>query len=243
MSKILTFFLDIIFPKFCLGCNTEGIWLCQKCFKSIKRLNKQCCPVCRKKNFGETCNNCKEQSSIDGLIVSASYDQTLIQKIIHYYKYQYIKELYQPLGALLLNTINTNNIINNKKTIIISIPLHKKRQLERGYNQSTLLAKYIAKKLNLPYYDQLIIRKKNTEIQAHLLKKERLLNLNGAFKIKKNLDFHGKNVIIVDDVATTLATLNSCARLLKRAGATEIWGLVIARGSYIERINGNPKNL
>jgi len=230
MLKILTFFLDIIFPKFCLGCNTEGIWLCQACFQSITTLKKQCCPVCRKKNKGKTCTDCNNLSSLDGLLVSASYNQALIQKIIHFYKYQFIKELYRPLGALLLKTIMNNKV--DKNWVIISIPLHKKRKLERGYNQSTLLAKYIAKKLNLIYYDRSITRKKNTEIQAHLHKKGRLLNLNRAFEIEKNLDFHGKNVIIVDDVATTLATLNSCARLLKCAGATEIWGLVIARGNF-----------
>lgn len=236
MPKIFTFFLDIIFPKFCLGCGIEGIWLCQKCFNSINMLEKQHCPICRNKNNGIVCNQCQNNLSLNGLLVSVNYENILVKKIIHYYKYQFIKELYLPLGNLLIHTINSNEIfsklLKKEDTIIISIPLHKKRQLERGYNQSSLLAKLIAKKFNIIYYDRLIIRQKNTDIQAKLSKKERLKNLKSAFSIRKHFDLRDKNVIIIDDVATTLATLNSCAILLKKAGANQVWGLVIARGNY-----------
>ncbi len=230
MNKIFEWLLDLIFPKFCLGCGLGGIWLCQKCYKKINKLNTQCCPVCRKKGSGQVCNNCKESTPLDGLLVSCVYDKSLITKLIKFYKYQYIRELSLPLAVILVKTI-TNNHLNNSNTIIIGVPLHKKRFSERGYNQSALMAKIIAKKTELLYYENLLKRKKNTLVQARLSKKQRIINLKSAFSVSNKFDFHGKNVIIIDDVATTLATLNSCAELLKRAGANKIWGVVIAQGS------------
>lgn len=235
MTNILTFLLDLIFPKFCVSCNIEGTWLCKKCYSEIQIKDKQCCPICRKINDGSVCFDCKKLSPLDGLIVSTNYTDKLIKELIHLYKYQYIKSLYLPLACLLHKTIKKPETgikkIFNNDTIIFAIPLHKKRYLERGYNQSDLLTEYIAKKNNLAYYKKLIRRIKNTDIQAKLSKKDRYLNLKSAFTISNKFDFYGKNVIIIDDVATTLATLNSCASLLKNAGANQVWGLVIARGN------------
>jgi len=233
MRGLINFLLDLIFPKFCLGCGQEGLWLCKKCYENIKTKNHQCCPICRRQNqYGSVCDNCKNKTSLDGLITGCVYEKGLIKKCIHYYKYQFIKDLSRPLSSLMLKTYKKLSPPALKKAIMIPIPLHRKRFIERGYNQSEILGKHIAKKINMPYYDKLLKRVKYTQKQASLDKKSRLINLNQAFKVNKKFDFKGKNVIIIDDVATTLATLNSSAKQLKKAGANEVWGLVIARGNF-----------
>ncbi|XOU94453.1 MAG: ComF family protein [Candidatus Kerfeldbacteria bacterium] len=234
MNKIINFILDIIFPKQCLQCGQDDLWLCNKCFEKINLLNKQTCPICRIKNNGETCKKCTSHSNLDGLLVATSLNEQLIQKLIHNFKYKYITDLRYPLSKLLLKTFNkylNNDIkLKSEQYVFIPMPLYKKRLLERGFNQSNLLASSIAKKTNSPYNPNIIYRGKNTETQTKLSRKERILNVKSAFKINKSLDFINKNVIIIDDVATTLSTLEECAEILKKAGVKKIWGLVIARG-------------
>lgn len=234
MNKIINFLLDVVFPKQCLKCGQDDLWLCNQCFDNIKILKHQTCPICRIKNNGETCKLCLNNTNIDGLLVATSLNKILIQQLIHNFKYKYITDLKLPLSNLLLKVFNNhrNNFIisNADKYIIIPIPLHKKRLRERGFNQSNLLALNVAKKTKFVYKPNFIYRCKYTETQTKLSRKERINNIKTAFKLNKSLDFINKNVIIIDDVATSLATLEECAKVLKKVGAKKIWGLVIARG-------------
>jgi len=116
------------------------------------------------------------------------------------------------------------------ETIIMPVPLHKKRYNWRGFNQAFLLSKYIAKEFHLMVYEDLLIRQKNTKPQSKIKSMiKRRENINGAFSIVKNEFLKNKNVIIIDDVCTTSATLNECAKELKNAGVKNVWGLVVAR--------------
>ncbi|MCK4891083.1 MAG: ComF family protein [Candidatus Pacebacteria bacterium] len=124
----------------------------------------------------------------------------------------------------------------NKKTetIIVPIPLYKNRYNWRGFNQAFLLSKCIADKFNLDIYDNLLFRRRSTKPQAKIRSMEkRKKNIKGAFFVSersgiKNL-IKNKNIVIVDDVCTTSATLGECAKELKKNGAKNVWGLVVAR--------------
>jgi len=203
-KKIKQFILDIIFPVSCIGCLKESEWICRACLTTIKIQEKQVCPICREQTSkGSVCNTCKGSSDLSGLLIATSYDNQLIQKAI---------------------------LKNPENVVITAVPLHPKRKLERGFNQAALLARIIASHYSLHYVPDLLQRKRYTEMQANLDKQNRIANMHNAFQVKRGLNKIQKNVILIDDVATTLSTLNECAKALKKANCNQIWGLVVARG-------------
>lgn len=175
---------------------------------------------------GKICQNCRKKSSLTGVIVVAKYSG-IIKESIHSFKYGGDKELLQPLGKILVKKFSEIKIPG--QITITSVPLYRTRKNTRGFNQSELLGKYLAKGVGARY-EELLRRVKPTESQTKFHKYERIDNLRGAFKAKtKNL--RGKKIILVDDVCTSGATLEACAKELRQAGAREIWGLVLAHGN------------
>jgi ComF family protein len=237
-QKIRQFILDILFPIECLGCKKEDVWLCQDCLKKIPIKTQAVCPICRKNTDGSVCPLCKKQTALDGVLTTTKYEQPLIQQAIRIFKYSSIPALADPLAAMLIKRLalfDKNNIPailqSPSNTVIIPVPLHKKRRLERGFNQSELLANQVSRRLNIVCQPNILHRMRYTAAQAKLEKHERESNLRGAFAVTASLKNSPKNVILIDDVATTLSTLTECATVLKQAGCQEVWGLVIARGN------------
>ncbi|MBU1148854.1 ComF family protein [Patescibacteria group bacterium] len=227
MKNIWSTLIDIIFPINCLGCGKETHWLCQKCLKSIP-LNQSCfCPICQKKqSTWGLCPNCQKDRQLDGVIITADYHNKLLQKLIFAYKYQFAFPLASPLSQLIINYFAYNNL--DPDFILTSLPLHQKRYKLRCFNQAELVTNYLADQFNLTFDPDLISRVKNTKPQARLNKKQRAINIQNAFTLNRGC--YGRKILIVDDVFTTGSTLNECAKLLKVAGAKEVWGLVIAQG-------------
>lgn len=253
VSRLRDFLLDLLFPIECQGCGAEDVWLCRSCFRGLKFNQSQACPVCKTKNdFGQTCPDCQENFYLNGIWVAGDYNDRLIQKLIKTYKYRFSKDLSEALGIFLSlflkNLINISRIgleddfrikltkikkspqilLHPQNALLIPVPLHKKRRRWRGFNQSEKLALILAKNLNLKFNSDLK-RIKYKKAQAKLKKQERGKNIIGCF------GWSGQNlnncaIILADDVATTGSTLNECARILKQAGANEVWGLVLARG-------------
>lgn len=116
----------------------------------------------------------------------------------------------------------------DKTDIITPIPLHWRRKLKRKYNQADILGELLAKKLGKPYHSYLLKRKRNTIAQEHKTAKDRLQNVKGAFQINKPDLVKGKTILIIDDVLTTGATVNACAKELKKSGAKTVYVLTIA---------------
>ena len=110
---------------------------------------------------------------------------------------------------------------------IVPVPLHPRRIRDRGYNQSLLLAKELAKLTGLDLEEKLLVRIKDTRPQVGSSRSNRRLNLEGSFRCERGVS--GKTLILLDDVATTGSTLSACAAALKAAGATTVWGLALAR--------------
>lgn len=228
MNKVLKTILDFIFPIQCISCKIPGNHLCDKCFSKIPLRDKKQCPICNKEQAdNELCQSCQQQTCLDKIIICSDYENETLQKTIHAFKYSNVKDLDQILGKILINKYQQGNKL--PEPIIIPTPLHRKRQLERGFNQCKLLAQVFANSFNLTVDNRIIFRQRNNAHQADLNKKQREKNIKGCFKIKNKAVIENKNIILIDDVITTGATLNEQAKLLKQAGAKQIWAIVLAK--------------
>jgi ComF family protein len=148
-----------------------------------------------------------------------------MRQAIHQLKYRNLRAVAVPLAKLLQDYLITNPMPGE---VLVPVPLHQKRLRERGYNQSSLLAHELGKLTNLPVVDDCLIRQRHTPPQARTSSvDERRSNVAGAFTCH-NHRLQDKQVLLIDDVATSGATLNTCASALKDAGVSSVWGLVLA---------------
>jgi len=185
------------------------------------------CPRCgRPQPSGILCSSCVGwQAEIDGIRSPFRFDGVMRQSI-HQLKYRNLRALAQPLVKLLQDYLVTNPVPGE---VLVPVPLHHKRLKERGYNQSRLLARELGKLINLPVVDDCLIRQRHASPQARASTvDERRSNVDGAFTCRDHR-LRDKQVLLIDDVSTSGATLDACAVALKAAGATTVWGLVLAR--------------
>jgi len=240
--------LEFIFPAFCLHCKAEGAFVCARCIESIVLQKQQCCPICSAKNRrGEVCEHCQTPDFyLDGLMTASAFEKnSVLQHAIHELKYNFIEDLATPLADILLKMLLQVVVELSsapEKILLCPIPLHKKRLRFRGFNQAELLAKQLIElhnrspTLSLEFVD-LLDRIHFVKPQMGLSREKRIANAMDAFSLKQNLqenmqqspDFRAGTIILIDDVATTLSTLNNCAKALKMAGVKQIYGLVLAR--------------
>jgi len=149
-----------------------------------------------------------------------------MRQAIHQLKYRNLRALAAPLAQLLNDYLITNPVPGE---VLVSVPLHHKRLRERGYNQSSLLARELGKFTNLPVVDDCLVRQRHAPPQTRTSTvDERQSNVADAFAYRDQR-LRDKQVLLIDDVSTSGATLNACATVLKAAGATSVWGLVLAR--------------
>jgi len=257
-KKTRDFLLDLIFPIECVACGHEGTWLCRRCFSRLKLKTGQYCLDCKQPNrFGEFCAVCAPARSLSGVWIAGDYEDRVIAKMIKGLKYHFARELADILGSYLslffkdlltrsrLSGIHLRSDLNREnftriksapgvlfdlsRSMIVPVPLHKKRERWRGFNQSLFLAEKLAKNFNIKINATGLVRTRHSRPQAKLSGTERLSNIRDCFTWSAPA-LSGQNIIIVDDVVTTGSTLDECARVLKKAGAGEVWALVVAKG-------------
>ncbi|OGG91246.1 hypothetical protein A3H03_01765 [Candidatus Kuenenbacteria bacterium RIFCSPLOWO2_12_FULL_42_13] len=234
--KIKPFLLDLFFPIECLGCGGENKWLCQRCQEKIKLKAIDECLVCKETTgLGKTHEPCRTKTFLDGVMVAAAWEDKLLQGAIHKYKYNFVTGLAEPLADILIKKMNEPErvrLFEKRKIILVPVPLHKKRLNWRGFNQAELLTKKISSHFGWGIQPMLLLRQRYTKPQVKLKKEKRAQNIQGAFGIKPGQPETIKDalVILVDDVLTTGATMNECAKILKENGIKEVWGLALARG-------------
>lgn len=206
--------LSFLFPKKCIFCKKYGDIICLDCFKRIEKYEKV--------NIV-----CLKNKSLDFLIYFFKYEK-LIRKLILEFKF---------LDRPILSEIFVKIILKNKKIcgkfkfydIIIPVPMYKTKKKYRGYNQTELIASKIANNLGIYYSNKLLLKTSNTKRQSSLGFIDRVNNVKSAFEISNKEFISGKKIILIDDIYTTGATLNECAKTLKLAGAKEVIGVVIAK--------------
>ena len=230
-SRWRDFVFDLIFPIECINCRQEGDWLCQNCFKKLEFSRKQYCLNCKTtNNLGEFCHNCQKEYYLDGVIIAGNYDDKILNQLIKLLKYHFIKDIAVILGNYLIAFLQSNQYIKlNSKSIIIPVPLHQRRWRWRGFNQAEEIAKVVTQNSQFKINSKDLIRTKHKRAQAKLNEKQRLKNVTDCFSWSGN-DLTGADIVLIDDVVTTGATLNECAKILKQNGAGKIWGLVVAKG-------------
>lgn len=228
--KIKDFILDLVFPRYCVGCSLEGEWFCQKCRKKIIFVKAPACPKCgRLTPNGQFCSRCRDKSFLTGLITAAYYRKSALREAIHTFKYDEIFDLKKELGKILIKTLFDR--WKQKSTILVPVPLAWSRKASRGFNQTELLAQEISKVFGWLICDCLK-RIKHTKPQVVLSGKERQKNVKGVFVFKKDFreSFKNKTILLIDDVYTTGSTLQECAKVLREnSQVKQIWGLVLAK--------------
>lgn len=232
-NRIKDFILDIFFPKLCFGCQREGAYLCQDCQSVLEISNSSYC-LCQKPQrlpLPGKCQKCQNKN-LEGLYFAVPYQNNLIKKLIHSFKYEpFVKEISEDLASAILSHLRLieKQEKDFKEFLLTPMPLHHKKTKWRGFNQSYEIAKHLGRWLNIPII-QPIIRTKETISQVELEEQERKENLKGAFKIENSEPIFNRKILLIDDVYTTGSTMEEAARILKKAGAKEIWGIVAARG-------------
>lgn len=236
--RVIDLMLDLIYPIECVNCGIEGKWLCDECYKKLE-FNQQSCLHCKKTNtFGEFCPGCKDKYSLNGVWIAGDYKNEIISQLIKNLKYRFTNDAAKSLAIFVTSFIkNLKNIgdlkeacpeilRNLQNTLLIPVPLHKKRFKWRGFNQAELIADFITSNCKATINKDLI-RTKHKKPQAKLDKEKRQQNIINCYAWK-GASLKGKNIVLLDDVVTTGSTLNECAKVLKLAGAKEVWGLVVA---------------
>ena len=227
VAKLKGLALDFLFPQWCVGCGKEGDFICSTCRRSLPRIMPPLCPKCGKPQpSGILCPSCVSwQAEIDGIRSPFRFDGAMRQAI-HQLKYRNLRALAVPLARLLQDYLITNPVPGE---VLVPVPLHQKRLRERGYNQSRLLAQKLGKLIHLPVVDDCLIRQKHAPPQTRSSTVgERRSNVADAFACRDR-GLQDKQVLLIDDVSTSGATLNACAAALKAAGAISVWGLVLTR--------------
>ncbi len=233
-------FLDLLFPRRCVGCGRIGNYFCKQCRLKIESITYPICPVCGSPAIdGATHPRCQTKYTIDGLTSFFRYDG-IIRKAVKLLKYQFVSDLTKefisltPLSSLQPITHNSSPIT------LIPIPLHPSRLRFRGFNQAEVLGKLIANKSKIPMRTDILKRIKKTTPQVEMKdRKKRLANMEGVFSVNQSalrqssgqaVSNYQSTIFLFDDVFTTGATMCVAANVLKRAGMGKVWGVVMAHG-------------
>lgn len=249
LRTLLSLFEDAFFPLRCVLCEKNGELLCASCAASLPRRSSQVCGFCgaRETPQGTLCHEChSDNSSLDGIFAATRYDVPHIARLIHLFKYRFLRDLAEPLGHILSEAVLRSEL--PLPDLLLPVPLHPRRERFRGWNQSLLLAEEMRKHFPEPIAPRvdphLLNRIRFTAPQMSLRGRiDRAQNIEGAFALspppenknepEKNafVDARilGKYVWLIDDVAASGATLRACADVLKKSGAKKVFGVVVAR--------------
>lgn len=211
-------------------------YLCRPCLNKLPVKKQNECIGCRRPTpLGKTCVFCKDAHALDQLFVASDFKDPTVASLIKLFKYRFLSDLAEPLSQLASKHIDhlakqSHFSIVQGNPLIVPVPLHRTREYWRGFNQAERIACLLAKRYRLDLSESLV-RVANSTSQAELEDRpERLSNVRGLYACLSLKMVQGRAIILVDDVCTTGATLNECARVLKEAGAISVSALAIARG-------------
>jgi len=213
--KLIDKILDAVFPNVCGFCEEiDKYSLCEKCKSQLP--NKLFYGISELKN-----------TYFNKHIYLFSYEGKTRERILSY-KFGDRSYMYKTFARIILNNEKVCKILIGYD-IITEVPIHKKRKAERGYDQSKLIAKEVAKGLEEIKYLQLLKKNVNNSRQSVLQREERLVNVKNAYWVLNKEIIKDKKIIIFDDIYTTGSTVNECARILRENGAREVLALTLAK--------------
>ena len=240
ISELFDSLVSVLFPATCVVCQNPveslgcGV-VCRPCWQRVARLDGILCDRCgyafasRNLPAGKVlCAACRRGYFHFDFARSCARLEDPLQAIIHQFKYGSHTSLARPL-ARLLHALWVQVYQDRVPDMIVPVPLHRARQRERGFNQAWLLARHLSRWTRVPLMDRVLVRFRSTPAQAGLSRKQRRRNIQGAFRVADRSAIRDRAVLLVDDVFTTGATLNECARMLRKQGADRVDVLTIAR--------------
>jgi ComF family protein len=214
--------LDTVYPPVCALCGHTGSFLCDTCEASLPRATGTRCPRCWLPLHQA---HCEPEPAFAALRSRYRYVDE-VRKLVHKLKFARQSALAEPLGTQLAAFIAEEG---GEADALVPVPLRTMGERDRGYNQATLLAKQAGKLLGIPVIEPLR-RQGNATVQAQTkTAEERWQNVAGAFSLRPGRAVGGMSLLLVDDVATTGATLDACARVLIEAGAVAVSAVTLAR--------------
>jgi competence protein ComFC len=230
---------SLVYPDVCQCCGAERAGLKQgyvgeRCRKSVHLIQAPMCERCGLPYDGAIttefeCANCQNVPLHFTYARSVVAARGIVLDVIHRYKYHKALWFERFLVELLL-TAATPAISSGAWNVIVPVPLHVSREREREFNQAKNLAYQLGKATGLPVNARALMRTQATQTQTHLSRQERAENVRNAFSARTGEVVRGARVVLVDDVLTTGATTNACARTLRKAGAEEVCVWTVARG-------------
>lgn len=213
--------VELITPGQCLGCGREGAALCRQCLVVQQSARRALCWNCGLASpFGATCGDCATGADLAGVAVGAHYGDG-VRELILQLKFHRLRSAAVVSAELILAALPPQLRLD----AVTAVPVAAVRYRERGYNQAELIARQLARRLQLPYRSEL-----GRTTATHQLGRDRparLAQVQGVFYALRPL--RGERLLVVDDVVTTGATLAECARSLRAAGAGVVWGATVAR--------------
>lgn len=236
IGLLKTVALDLLFPPHCAACQRLGAWLCTDCLNEIEAIEPPVCQYCglpqahpqASGSHAAVCVRCQiSPIQLDGLRAYAIHSGPL-RKAIHQFKYEDLRGLAGLLGQLMADGWNRLAPHDLEFDLIVPVPLHRNRQRQRGYNQAALLARELGHCLQLPVVEDAVVRSRATAPQVDLNAQARRANVRNAFECNGK-DLLGKRVLLVDDVCTSGATLESACLALRGAGASSVWACTLTR--------------
>jgi ComF family protein len=238
LKAILKGLADVVFPPRCMACGNvlneqEDRPFCPTCVSRIQYISSPLCPCCGIPMLGTEgtdhfCGTCLLARPSFSVARAVARYETILLDAIHAFKYSGKITNGQTLGKMMAD-YGYHDFNISSYSLIIPVPLHRRRLRERGFNQSAILAREIAGRFSLPL--DLLSLKKNifTEAQVGLGKNQRTSNVKGAFDVRDHKKIEGQKIILVDDVYTTGSTVKECARVLMKNKAAEVAVLTLAR--------------
>lgn len=224
LEKANRMVLDFLFPPKCINCGREGEYICKKCLATAVAIKPPVCPICLLPVKSNRKCDCRYWQSLDRLNSPYTFHGN-IRKAVIQFKFNNLRAMAPFLAGLLKHYLADRPVTCD---VLVPVPLHKKRLRQRGYNQSSLLAKELGKLTGVKP-EPLLVRVRYSQSQVGSLSaSQRRQNVANAFSCTDGR-IKGRKVLLIDDVATTGATLDACAGALKKAGATMVQALTLAR--------------
>jgi ComF family protein len=231
--------LGLIYPELCQLCREQRApahdgFVCAKCWTQVRFIRAPFCERCGLPYPGDLtttfeCTNCREMELFFSSARSAVVAKTVVLEAIHRFKYQRALWFENFLADLLMR--EAAPVLRGQNwDAIAPVPLHPLKLREREFNQAARLAAPLATTAGIPLNEKILERIAPTATQTLLTREQRATNMKNAFAVRRGVDLAGKKIILVDDVFTTGATTNACARALRGAGAADVCVWTVARG-------------
>lgn len=239
MNGVLRDCLNLLYPPVCQLCREHRAeahdgYVCAKCWSHVRFIRAPFCERCGLPFAGDlttafVCTNCNDLKLHFTSARSAVVARTVVLEAIHRFKYSRALWFENFLAGLLVREA-APVLTNGNWHHIVPVPLHPVKLREREFNQAALLAAQLARATKIPMNEKILRRVNPTATQTLLTRDERAANMKNAFIVRKGTRLAGKRIVLLDDVFTTGATTNACAKALQVAGAAEVCVWTVARG-------------